>query len=109
MTHQEQAVWYWILHAPGPGRARTGLALCTLAGIPDGRTLRRIVRNLIMEHRKRIGTCDRGFFLIRTAEEARACTESLRSRARAIYQRAAILEGITAAELMRSEQLELRI
>lgn len=68
---------------------------------------RNCIRRLIREKQMPIGSCDRGYFIIQTEDEAQDVCRSLKNRALKIMKRMAIIQKVTMKEVVKQLELEI--
>jgi len=82
-----------VLEAIPKGRdnARTAASIAEDVGVEEQTAtsyqLRKIIKELVVEHDHAIGSCSHGYFLIASPQELEDCLDDLRQRKRGIQQR----------------------
>ena len=98
-----------LLMHEGKARAITGRELATMVGHRDDRQVRLVIRELISEGLPVISRTESpgGYFIPTSLEEAKQCTESLRSRSIQIFLRRREIIKNTALYLKPASQGKL--
>lgn len=109
MMSDEQMVWFLLRRCRGRDHAIPVPELAAKTGILEV-SVRAIVKGLIEEHHKLIGSATSppaGFFVIETREELRAVCDSLKGRALSILYRMSVLKRCGIRRLLKDLELEL--
>ena len=106
-TKEELTIMQYLEH--GRGNAKTMSYLADRAGV-NTRTLQQIIHDLIVEHKKPIGSTSRkpaGYFLVSNEADLTEATTNLRNRAMSILHRMASLKRVSFDELLGQLRIEV--
>lgn len=109
MMSDEQMVWFFLRRRRGRDHAISVSELSDKTSIEDV-SVRAIVKGLIEEHHKLIGSATSppvGFYIIETREELRVVCNSLKGRALSILYRMSVLKRCGIRRLLKDLELEI--
>ena len=112
LNAEQQLVWDIIKQRPGRDNALSAREIESMAGLPDDakgrwRHVRRIIRELVINHYLNIGSCPSGFFMVSTEEEMDNCYRSLRSLGLKILQRASRIKKVSLHKFLGQLSMEI--
>ena len=112
LTAEQQAVWDIIKQRPGRDNALSAGEIGSMAGFPEDikshyRLVRRIIRELVVDHYLNIGSSPSGFFMIANEDEMDDCYRSLRSMGLKILQKAARIKKVSLHKFLGQLSMEI--